>query len=282
LHIERAAEAVLVNKMESTSMGKREINLGFMSMRHATLPERVAAAARAGFDGISLRADQWAQTTAAGWDAPRIRALLAQHNMRVSEIEPLRFLREDLLDVTEEMVRAFAAPRVQVTPPIDGGPLDFDAVPAWLKKAAARLAGVELAIEFLPTTGVPDAPTAQRLIDRAGGPANLGFCVDSWHVFRGGGLDSIRNIDPKRVFMVQIDDGPMQPTLPDFFPDTLRFRQPCGEGEFDLTGFLALLPGTAPINVEVISEALDKRPPADVAKLLYSSTLATLEKAAQR
>ena len=41
-------------------MTKREMNLGFMSMRHASLPDRVAAAASAGFNGISLRADQWA------------------------------------------------------------------------------------------------------------------------------------------------------------------------------------------------------------------------------
>ena len=45
-------------------MSQREINLGFMSMRHATLPERVGAAAAAGFSGISLRADRWQETEA--------------------------------------------------------------------------------------------------------------------------------------------------------------------------------------------------------------------------
>ena len=41
-------------------MAAREINLGFMSMRLATLPERAAAAAQAGFQGVALRADRWA------------------------------------------------------------------------------------------------------------------------------------------------------------------------------------------------------------------------------
>ena len=263
-------------------MTKREINLGFMSMRHASLPDRVAAAASAGFNGISLRADQWAQTKASGWDAPRIKALLDKHGLRVSEIEPMRFLRDDLLEATEEMARAFGTTRAQVTPPLDAATIDADAVAAWLKKAAARMPQIELAIEDLPTTGVPDAPTAQRLIDLAGGATNLGFCVDSWHTFRGAGLDSIRGIDPARVFMIQIDDGPMTPTLPDFFPDTLRFRRPCGEGEFDLVSFMRLLPDSAPVNVEVISEELDKRSPAEVARLLYTTTAATLEKAARR
>lgn len=256
------------------------INLGFMSMRHATLPERVAAAAGAGFKGISLRADQWAQTKAAGWDAPRIKALLRDHGVGVSEIEPMRFLRDDLLDATEEMVRAFDAPRVQVTPPLDDRPLDFAVVAEWLKKAAARMPDTELALEFLPPTAMPDAPTAQRIIDMAGGLGNLGFCVDSWHVYRGGGLPSIRNIDPKRVFMIQIDDGPMEPTVADYIADTLAYRVPCGEGEFDLNGFLHLLPADAPVNVEVINEELDRRPPADVAKLLYRTTLSVLDTAA--
>lgn len=263
-------------------MTNRELNLGFMSMRHASMPDRVAAAASAGFNGISLRADQWAQTRAAGWDAPRIKALLKEHGMRVSEIEPLRFLRDDLLEATVDMVHAFDAPRVQVTPPLDDSPIDFAAVAQWLKAAAARMPTTELALEFLPPTGMPDAPTAQRLIDMAGGQANLGFCVDSWHVFRGGGLASIRNIDPKRVFMVQIDDGPMRPTVSNYIADTLAYRQPCGEGEFDLMGFLKLLPDSAPVNVEVINEELDRRSPAEVAKLLAATTRATLEKHARR
>ncbi len=53
-------------------MGPREIHLGIMSIRHADLPERVAAAAQAGFDGIALRADRWAETLRSGWSGPHI------------------------------------------------------------------------------------------------------------------------------------------------------------------------------------------------------------------
>lgn len=259
-------------------MSRREINLGFMSMRHATLPERVSAAAAAGFTGISLRADRWNEMQAAGWDAARIQALLTTHGMRVSEIEPLRLLRDDLLEVACDMVRAFNPPRVQVTPPLDAAAIDFQAAAQWLRKASARLADTQLAIEFLPPTGVPDAPAAQRLIDLAGGMPNLGFCVDSWHVFRGGGLASLAGIDPARVFMVQINDGPLQPTIPDYIEDCLRYRLPCGEGEFDLAAFLQLLPAAAPVNVEVINETLEQRAPAEIAGLLYASTFDLLQR----
>ena len=253
-------------------MSKREINLGYMSMRHASLPERAAAAAAAGFDGLALRCDQWQAMQDSGWGAARARELLADYRLRVSEIEPLRFQRDDLLQAACEMVEAFGAPRVQVTPPLDGGPMDADAVARWLAHAAARLAPACLAIEFLPPTPVPDAAAAQRLIDAAGGPSNLGFCVDSWHVFRGGGLASLRGIDPRRVFTLQVNDGPLQPTFGDYIEDCLRFRQPCGEGDFDLVGFLRALPPKAPINVEVISETLDRRPAMEVAALLMAST----------
>lgn len=261
-------------------MASREINLGFMSMRHASLPDRVAAAADAGFDGISLRADQWQQLRASGWEVPRIQALLDKHGVRVSEIEPLRFLREDLLQATDEMVRAFKAPRIQVTPPLDETGVDFEAVARWLGKAAARLAPAKLAIEFLPPTGVPDAPTAERLIDmidKASGAERVGLCVDSWHVFRGGGLASLKTMDPARVFMIQIDDGPMKPDMPDYIADCLKFRRPVGEGEFDLNAFMAMLPASAPVNVEVINEDLDRRPPGEVARLLYRSTVSLLQ-----
>ncbi|MEY4265477.1 MAG: hypothetical protein RIS90_12, partial [Pseudomonadota bacterium] len=166
------------------------------------------------------------------------------------------------------------------TPPRDGGPRAAPAGARWLAQAAARLTPARLAIEFLPPTAVPDAMAAQRLIDAAGGPANLGLCVDSWHVFRGGGLASLRGIDPRRVVTLQINDGPLQPTLGDYIEDCLRFRQPCGEGAFDLVGFLRALPPAAPINIEVISETLDRRPPTEVAALLMASTRDCLASAA--
>ena len=258
-------------------MARREINLGFMSMRHAPLAERVAAAARAGFDGVSLRADQWQQMQDSGWSAKRIRQLLADHGMRVSEIEPMRFMRDDLLQAASEMVEAFGAPRVQVTPPLDGGPIDFQAAARWLVKAALRLPATQLAIQFLPPTEVPDAPAALRLIDMAGGQANLGLCVDSWHVFRGAGLASLRQVDARRVFVVQINDGPLAPTISDYIADCLRYRLPCGKGAFDLTSFLRLLPPTAPVNVEVINEELEQRPADEIAALLHATTVAALQ-----
>jgi len=265
-----------------SAMPPRPIHLGFMSMRHVALPERAAAAAQAGFDGMALRADRWHEMLADGWSGARILELLGGHGLVVSEIEPLRFLRDDLLQVVTDMVRSLGVRRVQVTPPIDGSAADPARVAAWLKAAAAMLPDTQLAIEFLPPTNIPDAPSALRLIEQAGGAPNLGLCVDSWHVFRGGGLASLAGIDPNRVFMVQINDGTLRPTAADYIDDCLRFRLPCGEGEFDLDAFMRLLPASAPVNVEVINDALDRRPAAEVAALLYDTTATMLVRSGQR
>jgi sugar phosphate isomerase/epimerase len=82
------------------------------------------------------------------------------------------------------------------------------------------------------------------------------------------------------VFVIQINDGPMAATIPDYIEDCIRFRLPCGEGAFDLDGFLRRLPHDTPVNVEVINEQLDRQSPADVARHLYTSTAAALARAA--
>ena len=50
-------------------------------------------------------------------------------------------------------------------------------------------------------------------------------------------------MDPDRVFMIQLDDGPRSPQDPDFIADTVPHRLPPGDGEFDLIHFLRLLAG---------------------------------------
>jgi sugar phosphate isomerase/epimerase len=132
-----------------------------------------------------------------------------------------------------------------------------------------------VALEFVPTTNVPDAGVAQRVVAAAGRP-NGGLCVDSWHHFRGRADDDLlRTMDPDRVFMIQLDDGTRSPQDTDFIADTVTNRLIPGEGEFDLTHFLRLLREMgvhAPISVEVLSADLRARPAAEVARLLGDAT----------
>jgi hypothetical protein len=54
--------------------------------------------------------------------------------------------------------------------------------------------------------------------------------------------------------------------------DCLHHRQAPGEGEFDLRGFLALLPADVPLSIEVPDDDLDALTPMAAATLLMDET----------
>jgi len=259
---------------DAVTVVQPEINLAYMSMRDASMSDRVSAAAAAGFNGIGLRPEEVFGLRARGWDNSRIRDLVAAHGIRVSEIEPLRIFRDDLLEMSVELARFFETPRIQVAPPFEPT-LDFEAAASWLRKAADRLAPSVLAIEFIPTTGLADLPATDQLIEMINRP-NVGSCVDAWHVFRGAGIESLAGLNPALVSVVQISDGAMTPALDDYIADCVRHRHPVGEGEFPLADFLSIMPASAPVSVEVISLELDALPPAQVARRLYETTYAAV------
>ena len=114
-----------------------------------------------------------------------------------------------------------------------------------------------------------------ELIERADRP-NVGMCVDSWHVFRGAGIESLADLTPEHVFSIQLNDGPIQPVLDDYVQDCLHHRQVMGEGEFDLGALMAMLPAEAPVSIEVPDDDLDLLDPGEVARRLADATRALL------
>jgi sugar phosphate isomerase/epimerase len=261
--------------------------------RHRPFEERVRAAADAGFAGMGLYVSEYQRLRAEGARDADLRAVLDAHGMRVVEIEALRgwtatgAAREAYLE-GERAVFAMSdalgpGHHVQVIGPY-AGTLD-DAAEAFAgvcDRAAEH--GLCAAIEFLPQmSNIPDADTAMEIVNRAG-RATGGICLDAWHHFRGANDDEmLRRIPPERIFTVQIDDGPRRPVDADYYTDCTRYREPPGEGEFDLVGFLSLLAGMGvriPLSVEVISAALQQLPADEVARRLYDTTRAVLAAAA--
>jgi sugar phosphate isomerase/epimerase len=246
----------------------RQLVLAHFSVRGATWVDRCIAAHTAGFDGIGLYVGEYSRLRAMGRTDDQLLGILAEHGTRVIEIEAIRLFADAHLDTFVHLAATFRPDRIQVVPPFSGD-VDGDDAAAWLAALADRVApfGVGLAFEFLPFTDVPDAAAAAQLVTRAGRP-NLGLCVDSWHVFRGGGLLSLVGLDPAVVASIQLNDGPFDPVLPDYLEDCLHFREVPGEGEFDLRGFMELLPVAAPVSVEVPSDVLDQLPALEVARIL--------------
>ena len=246
----------------------RQLVLAHFSIRDASFVDRCAAAHVAGFDGIGLYVGEYSRLRAAGRTDDELLGIVSEHGTRVIEVEALPIFADAHVDTFVHLAATFRAERIQVVPPFRGA-VDRDAAAGWLATVADRVGvfGTTLAIEFLPFTDVADAAAAAELAVRADRP-NIGLCVDAWHVFRGAGLLSLVGLDPALVASVQLDDGPFDPVLPDYVDDCLHFREVPGEGEFDLRGFMELLPSSAPVSVEVPSDVLDQLAPLEVARIL--------------
>jgi sugar phosphate isomerase/epimerase len=132
-------------------------------------------------------------------------------------------------------------------------------------KAAAH--GVRIALEFVPTGGVPRLAEAWEIIDRAG-RTNGGLMVDSWHFFRSNSsLDALARVPGDRIFSIQLNDAPATPEA-DLNTGMMNRRLP-GEGGLDLAGFMQALAATgtnAFLGVETFSRALDAMPTQDAAQ----------------
>ena len=262
-------------------VGNRQTILAYFSMRGVSFSDRVAAAAAAGFDGIGFNVAEYLKLRESGTTDAEMQAILDTYGVRILELEALRLLDDEAAKDFEHVARLFGAERVQVISTFSGDiNIDLDQAAAWIGALAKRTedAGVHYAIEFLPPTRIPDIATAQK-VARASGHPNVGLCVDTWHVFRGAGLESLSDLDFSLVKNVQLDDGTMKPVLNDYIPDCIHNRELLGAGEFPLAEFFRRTPSNAPISIEIIDDDLDLVPPMERAKMQADSlerTLATV------
>ncbi|HEU5267705.1 MAG TPA: TIM barrel protein [Jatrophihabitans sp.] len=271
-----------------------ELVLSHHSIRHANFPQRVRAAAAAGYAGIGLKLGEYERLRAAGHSDAELCEVLAARGQQVMAYEALRGwassgpAREQYfahLRTIEQMVAAFGPPRhVQVIGPYEG---DVDAAAAGFAAVCDHFAGLgtRAAIEYLPQmSNIPDAASAWAIASAAGRD-NGGLCVDAWHHFRSGeGFEALARIPAERVFDVQLDDGPLRPTHPDYYTDCTSYRVVPGAGEFDLVGFLRVLDDmgvVALIEVEVISVDLDRLRCDDAAQRMADGARAVLAAARQ-
>ena len=251
---------------------------------------RVRACAEAGFDGMCLHIRDHAKQRAEGRDDGWMRAVLDRHAMAVPAVEFLADWHDGTDDADQTLAEALAATRCFGAEMLNvGADLAGRGVPPCdLVRPFVRLceraadAGVRIALEVLAWGSVSDLGAATVLLDAAHGTAGSGrpgLVVDCWHVFRGGriSLGDLRRLDPALILGVQLNDAPAGVAGPPPV-DTMR-RQFCGEGTFDLPGFLRAVSGAlpaAPVAVEVIAPEVAALPLDVAAHRASSSALTTL------
>ncbi|WP_240334368.1 sugar phosphate isomerase/epimerase family protein [Sphingobium estronivorans] len=251
------------------------------------LEQRIEAAARAGYTGFGFWLGDLRLWRERGGDYATLRAHLSDAGLTVIELEYLAewfadgelrlwsdAARSDLFRAADEL----GARHVKVMPPFGGQGRNIDDLAehyAALCKDAARY-GLQMALEMIPFSDLPDLPSALELVMRANAP-NGGLLIDIWHVVRSGGrVEDVADVPLPFIKAVELCDADRSMRGP-ITEDTMRYRHLCGEGEFDLPSFIAAVESTGyagPYGVEILSDALRALPLEDAARRSYETAAA--------
>ena len=136
--------------------------------------------------------------------------------------------------------------------------------------------GTLIAFELMPFAMIRTLEETIELVAGAGAK-NGGVCFDLWHMAKLGiPFDEIARVPREYLVSVELNDGTF--TAPwSLHEDTINHRRLCGEGEFDVRGFIACVrrAGYAgPWGIEVLSAELRQRPLVELTTRAFQTTMA--------
>jgi sugar phosphate isomerase/epimerase len=254
-----------------------------------SLQERAAAASKAGYTGMGIvHADLMANAAKMGFSG--IRSVLADNGIRHVEVEflsdwfidhadPRRKVSDQIRRELFEAAATLGARNFKISPAL------FDETPPnipLLQDEFSRLCEegrqieVDIVIEMMPFTNVKTIDTAMAIIAGAD-QSNGGLLLDIWHLERGGmDCSDIAKIPARFLKAIELDDADKN-VVGTLFEDTRFGRRLCGEGSFDVQGFIQAVRAAgfnAPYyGVEIISETFRKQPLEVMARTSFDSTM---------
>jgi sugar phosphate isomerase/epimerase len=247
--------------------------------------DRVAAAAKAGFKGIGIwHADL--EHILQRRSLREMKQILDDHGMKYVELEFLTdwFLdgeKKKQSDVTRRLLltaaEALGARHIKVG--------DFQGhktpMPRLIEAFAALCAdaanhGTRILFELVIGAMITTLPETLELVSGAAA-GNGGLMIDIWHVVKlGVPYQDVARIPPQYLLGVELNDGTLQCPW-SLHEDTINHRRFCGEGEFDVKGFLACLRKagySGPFGAEVLSAELRQKSLEEAATRAFSTTMA--------
>jgi 4-hydroxyphenylpyruvate dioxygenase len=258
------------------------------------LDEKLAAAARAGFDGVELFEPDLIASPRSPDDV-RLRAAelglsidLYQPFRDFEAVDPDRLARnlrraEAKFDVMERLGATTMLVCSNVSPDaIDDDDLAAEHLHALAERAGDR--GLRIAYEALAWgRHVDEYDHAWRIVEAAGHPA-LGTCLDSFHILsRGTPLDAIAAIPADKLFFVQLADAPH--LVMDVLQWSRHYRCFPGQGGFDLEAFVTRVLDAGydgPLSLEVFNDVFRQADPDRMAVDAMRSLLVLQEALAPR
>lgn len=157
----------------------------------------------------------------------------------------------------------------------DGARCD-DQFAALVEMAEAR--GLPVTIEFAPGLAIDTLDVALALVRRIGRP-NFRVLIDAMHFFRSGGdVAQLAALDPGLIGYAQLCDVPRVAIEPDYMREASFERLAPGEGDLPLAAFVASLPPSIAIGLEVpmFKRAAAGEPPLNRLRLAVTAAEALL------
>jgi sugar phosphate isomerase/epimerase len=139
--------------------------------------------------------------------------------------------------------------------------------------AEAEIYGATIGFEIMGCAMIDNIKDAITMLE-ASGANNGGLIIDIYQVANlGMTYEEISCIPLKYLTNVELNDGTL-PGSPDYDPSNRRF---CGDGEYDVKGFIHCVRNmgySGPWGVEVISEELTKLPLEEMSTKAFNTSLA--------
>jgi sugar phosphate isomerase/epimerase len=250
--------------------------------------ERVEAASRAGFRGFGIwHADL--EHVRQKYSLQEMRKILDDNGIGYVELEFLldwfldgerkkqSDIRKQMLLEAAEVLRAYHVKVGDFFQEKCGPRPLAESFAALCRDAAKR--GTKIGFELMPFSMIRTLEDALAMIRNAGEP-NGGIAFDMWHMAKLGiPYDEIARVPREYVISVELNDGTFQAPW-SLHEDTINHRRLCGEGEFDVKGFIKCLQKVGykgPWGIEVLSEELRKEPLEQVAPRAYATTIAQFQ-----
>jgi sugar phosphate isomerase/epimerase len=162
----------------------------------------------------------------------------------------------DALEVALQAARGLRARTLCISHHLGDPRTDRDAMAAAVREVADRAgaAGVRVALEFIPGTGIPDLAAALDLVERTRHP-DVGVVFDTWHFLRAGGEAAhLAALGPGQVVEAQISGR--NPPAPGEVYVPMTGRLAPGEGSQPVADVVRALRAAQPdlvLGVEVLT-----------------------------
>jgi sugar phosphate isomerase/epimerase len=145
--------------------------------------------------------------------------------------------------------------------------------------AEAEEHGTRIGFELMPFAMLDSLEDSLAMVEGAGAK-NGGIILDLWHIVKLKiPYDEVGRIPLQWLVSVELNDGTFAAPW-SLHEDTINHRRLCGEGEFDIRGFIASVRNTGyqgPWGIEVLSQELRTKPLDELTQRSFRTTAAQFD-----